>query len=182
MGFFDNLNNSLQETSNKIQKESKCKKTIADNKNKVEKTYSEMGKKIYESRTINEEIKKYIEEQIAEIDKMLKENEELNKEILKLNNKKLCPNCNAEVEINTTFCPQCGKEQEKIEVEPFIPNGKRKCSGCGEIIDDKNVFCPNCGTKKEEKIEEVAKEVEVDNNAEADIEKVTEVDEDKKED
>ena len=32
MGFFDGLSNSLQETTNKIQKETKMKKTIADNK------------------------------------------------------------------------------------------------------------------------------------------------------
>ena len=114
----------------------------------------------------------FISVKIEEIDQLLKENEELQKEILILNNKKKCPNCGAEVDINTTFCPQCGKEQEKIEVEPFIPNGKRKCSGCGEIIDDKNEFCPKCGTKKEvveaskaeetvEIVEEVVKNEEV---------------------
>lgn len=181
MGFFDGLSkkvsettSSLQETTNKIQKESKCKKTISENNNKIEQLYVEMGKKVYELRTIDENLMTFIEEKTTAIDAMVKENDELKKEILKLNNKKICPNCNAEVDINTTFCPQCGKEQEKVDVEPFIPNGKRKCSGCGEIIDVKNVFCPKCGAKKEEvskevdvvevagaKAEEVAKEVEV---------------------
>ncbi|MGN1330190.1 MAG: zinc ribbon domain-containing protein [Clostridia bacterium] len=156
MGFLDGLSkksaeisSSLQESMNKSQRESRCKKTINENKSKIEKIYFEIGKKVYETREVNEELMTYINTKIEEIDTMSKENEELRKEVLLLNNKKLCPNCGAEVDINTTFCPQCGKEQEKIEVEPFIPNGKRKCSGCGEIIDDKNVFCPKCGAKKE---------------------------------
>lgn len=179
MGFLDGLtkkgaeiSNSLQESMNKSQRESKCKKSIAENKNKIEQAYSEIGKKAYEKRTMDEEVMTFISVKIEEIDKLLKENEELQKEILILNNKKKCPNCGAEVDINTTFCPQCGKEQEKIEVEPFIPNGKRKCSGCGEIIDNKNEFCPKCGTKKEvveaskseetvEIVEEVVKNEEV---------------------
>lgn len=164
MGFLDGLtkkgaeiSSSLQESMNKSQKESKCKKTINENKNKIEQTYSEIGKKVYEEKTINEDLMTFINEKIELIDGMLQQNEELKKEILILNNKKVCPNCGAEVDITTTFCPQCGKEQEKIEVEQFIPKGKRKCSGCGEIIDDKNEFCPQCGTKKEvieEQIEE----------------------------
>ena len=48
MGFFEGLSkkvsettSSIQETTNKIQRESKCKKTISDNNAKVEKIYSE---------------------------------------------------------------------------------------------------------------------------------------------
>lgn len=164
MGFFDGISKkvsetttSLQETTSKIQRESKCKKTISENNSKIEELYNEIGKKVYENRQIDEGLMIWVEDRTQRIDSMLNENEELKKEILKLNNKKVCPNCRAEIDISTTFCPQCGKEQEKVEVEPFIPNGKRKCSGCNEIIDDKNVFCPNCGAKKEDadnKIEE----------------------------
>lgn len=161
MGFLDGLtkkgaeiSNSLQESMNKSQRESKCKKTINENKAKIDAAYLEIGKKVFEEKKINDTLMSFINEKIEEIDQMLKSNEELKKEILILNNKKLCPNCGAEVEINATFCPQCGKEQEKIEVEQFIPKGKRKCSGCSEIIDDKNEFCPNCGAKKEVVVEE----------------------------
>jgi len=173
MGFLDGLSkksaeisSSLQESMNKSQRESRCKKTINENKAKIERTYSELGKKIYEERSINEELMNYVNVKIEEIDKLLKENDELKREVLMLNNKKICPNCGAEVDINTTFCPQCGKEQEKIEVEAFVPKGKRKCSGCGEIIDDKNVFCPKCGAKKEEVKEEKTEPEKVEVEAE----------------
>ncbi len=161
MGFLDGvkkkgteISNNLQESINKQQKISTLKKTITENNSKIEGTFSEIGKKVYEKKTMDEEIMTYISDKIEEIDKMKAENEELEKEQLVLKNKKRCPNCGSEVDINATFCPQCGKEQEKIEVEPFVPNGKRKCSGCGKVIDDSNVFCPNCGVKKEEIVEE----------------------------
>lgn len=157
MGFLDGLtkkgaelSNSLQESINKSQRISALKKNISENKSKVSKTFSEIGERVYEKRTMDEELMTFISGKIEEIDNAKKENEELEKELLGLNNKKKCPGCGAEVDLDATFCPACGREQEKVEVEPFIPNGKRKCSGCGEIIDDSNIFCPKCGTKKEE--------------------------------
>ena len=63
MGFFEGLSkkvsettSSIQETTNKIQRESKCKKTISDNNAKVEKIYSELGKKVYENRKIDDSL------------------------------------------------------------------------------------------------------------------------------
>ena len=93
MGFFEGLSkkvsettSSIQETTNKIQRESKCKKTISDNNAKVEKIYSEIGKKVYENRKIDDSLIAFVEEKTNEIDCSLKENEELKIEILKLNN------------------------------------------------------------------------------------------------
>ena len=62
MGFFDGLTNKVQETTNKMQKESKLKKSISDNNSKIEKTYSEMGKKIFEEKKVNAELEKYFDE------------------------------------------------------------------------------------------------------------------------
>ena len=193
MGFFDGiskkgaeLSSSLQESVNRSQKESKCKKNMIENNNRIERTYSEIGMKVYEKKEFNEELITFINEKVEEIDKLKKKNEELKREILILNNKKICPNCGKEVEISTIFCPSCGAKQEKIEVEAFIPKGKRKCTGCGEIIDDKNEFCPKCGTKKEEAVKEekVAEETknkeENENAPEVKEDVVVEVKEEKK--
>ena len=72
-------------------------------------------------------------------------------QILTLNNKKLCPNCSAEIALDAMFCPECGKEQEKVEPKPeILPKGKKRCTGCKEIIDDKVSFCPLCGAEQKE--------------------------------
>ena len=97
------------------------------------------------------EISDFIKEKCDSIENIIKENEDMKKEILTLNNKKLCPNCSAEIALDAMFCPECGKEQEKVEPKPeILPKGKKRCTGCKEIIDDKVSFCPLCGAEQKE--------------------------------
>lgn len=56
-----------------------------------------------------------------------------------------CKYCNADIEQDAQFCPNCGKDLSKFN----------KCIKCGELLDSDTVFCPHCGTEQphEEKIE-----------------------------
>jgi len=48
-----------------------------------------------------------------------KEIEEARKEILRLNNKRQCPGCYAEIEKEAAYCSKCGQKLENVEiVEP----------------------------------------------------------------
>ncbi len=177
MGFFEDLGKkvnettaSFQETTNRIEKENKYKKTISQNNKKIDAIYIEIGKKVYESDKNDKSAISFIDARKKEISEILTENDKLQTEILDLNNKKRCSNCGKEIEKNAPFCTYCGEKQEVPKEN--IPDGKKKCSKCGEIIDDTNVFCPNCGTKCTNiGDEEVAKVVEVDEMAEADEQK-----------
>lgn len=50
-----------------------------------------------------------------------------------------CPKCEAPLDGNLKFCPECG---EKL-------HGDKHCTECGEKIKDGAKFCGNCGTKAE---------------------------------
>ena len=50
------------------------------------------------------------------IDELSKEIEVARKEILKLNNKRQCPKCYAEIEKEAVFCSKCGQKLENVEV------------------------------------------------------------------
>lgn len=56
-----------------------------------------------------------------------------------------CKYCNADIEQDAQFCPNCGKDLSKFN----------KCVKCGELLDNETVFCPHCGTEQphEEKVE-----------------------------
>lgn len=56
-----------------------------------------------------------------------------------------CKYCNAEIEQDAQFCPNCGKDLSKFN----------KCVKCGELLDNDTVFCSYCGTEQphEEKAE-----------------------------
>jgi len=49
-----------------------------------------------------------------------------------------CPNCNAPLEKNVKFCPECGAA---IQNDKF-------CSNCGAKVKADAKFCPECGTKQ----------------------------------
>lgn len=118
MGFFNNLGKKTSEATNKITKETKLKLKINENKNKITDIYEEIGKKVYEKHTREENIsiKEELETECSKIDELSKEIEEARKEILKLNNKKQCSNCYAEIEKDAVYCSKCGQKLQTVEV------------------------------------------------------------------
>ena len=113
MGFFSDLGKKTTETTGKIAKETKLKIKINDNKGKISDLYEEIGKKVYEKhvRDENLNIKEELNEECQKIDDLAKEIEDARLEILKLNQKRLCSKCAAEIDINMIFCPKCGEKQ-----------------------------------------------------------------------
>lgn len=117
MGFFSDIGKKTSETTSKIARETKLKMKINENKGKINDIYKEIGEKVYSKhvREENLDIKTDLNEQCSKLDTLCKEIEEARLEILKLNQKKLCQNCSAEIESNAQFCPKCGQKQNKEE-------------------------------------------------------------------
>lgn len=117
MGFFSELGKKTSETTNKIARETKLKMKINENKGKINDIYKEIGEKVYSKhvREENVDIKSDLAEECSKLDALSKEIEDARLEILKLNQKKLCQNCSAEIESNAQFCPKCGKKQQEEE-------------------------------------------------------------------
>ena len=145
MEFFDKITKKATETykgaaekTGKIAKEAKLKLKINENKSKINDLYQEIGKKVYQKHTANEElcIKKDLEEECAKIDILSSEIETYNKEILNLSDVKVCVNCKEPMDKDARFCPKCGTEQpeevteEQDEVKvfeaEFIPQEEQK--------------------------------------------------------
>ena len=127
MEFFDKLTKKASETykgaaekTGKIAREAKLKIKISENKSKINDIYEEIGKKVYQKHTSNEEvcIKKDLEEECAKIDILSSEIDSYHKEILELSNVKACTNCGEHMAKEAKFCPKCGTEQPEIKEEP----------------------------------------------------------------
>ncbi len=139
MGFFDDLSRKASETykntaekTNKLTREMKLKSLINDDKNKIEKIYAEIGKKVYEKhiREENIDIKSELIEECSKIDAYAKEIEDMNMEMLSLKGLRICNKCAAEIAVSAKFCPKCGAEQEEIKsdapVENNVPEGAKE--------------------------------------------------------
>lgn len=104
------------EKTSKIAKETKIKMQINEYKGDIKDIYIEIGEYVYEKfvkgeKTDLEELKQRCEEIQVLSDKIV----ECKDEILKLNEKRQCKNCYAEIEISANYCPNCGFKQEKEE-------------------------------------------------------------------
>ena len=55
---------------------------------------------------------------------------------------KFCSNCGLEVNLNTTFCPQCG-----FKLTPDEAPQTKFCQSCGKKININAEICPHCGVR-----------------------------------
>ena len=129
MGFFDDLSKKASETykntaekTTKLTREMKLKSLINEDKNKIEKIYAEIGKKVYEKhiREENIDIKSELIEECSKLDAYAKEIEDMNMEMLSLKNLRICKKCAAEISVNAKFCPSCGAKQEEIKTADSV--------------------------------------------------------------
>ena len=159
MGFFSDLGKKTSETAGKISKETKLRLKINENKGKINDIYEEIGKKVYEKHTREENIniKDELLNECTQIDTLAKEMEDARLEILKLNNKRICIKCSAEIEKSAQFCPKCG-EKQPVE-EPTVQEEALEKLENSEVASEKTQETENV---KEDLKEEIAEQ----NNAE----------------
>lgn len=126
MDFFDKIGETASKTyqytaqkTSKLAKEAKLKMAMSENKSKIEDMYQEIGKKVYQ-RHISEDkvdmdLESLLEEDCIEIDELCDCIEDQRRELLTLKDKKQCPNCFCEIELEFEYCPNCGDKQQEIE-------------------------------------------------------------------
>lgn len=126
MDFFNKIGKKVSETydataekTGKLAKEAKLKMKINENKSNINEIYQEIGKKVYEKhvREENIDIKTELEEECTKIDVLSAEIETCLKSILELKDRKQCPKCHTELELNAKFCVNCGEKQLDAEVK-----------------------------------------------------------------
>lgn len=121
MGFLDDAINKTKEVFDVAYKKTgevvtieKQKYNISALKSKREKDYADLGRIYFElvkdSTDLNDETRNLV-------DAIIEKNEEiarLNQDIQNIKNKRICPNCNANIDINSAYCNNCG---EKLNIE-----------------------------------------------------------------
>ena len=119
MKFLNKLGNIANKTyksaskkTGEIAKEAKIKMKMNENKSKINDLYEEIGKIVYQKHIHGEEVK--IQEDLNtycnQIDELSKEIEKYQEEVLALKNKRICENCYVEIDLQSKYCPHCGKE------------------------------------------------------------------------
>jgi len=124
MDFFDKLTKKAKATyesaskkTGELAKEAKLKMKMNENKSEINSLYQEIGKKVYEKHTLSEsiDIKVDLEEECTKIDVLSAEIETCLNQIRELKDKKQCPKCYNEIDLEAKFCNHCGAKQEEEE-------------------------------------------------------------------
>ena len=184
MGFFDNLSKKATETyknttdkTNRMAREMKLKSYIGENKNKIERIYTEIGRKVHEKHIEGktDEIEAYIKPELDEIAQVTRKIENMNTEIRAINNLKLCDNCFAEINLDSKFCPKCGaKQEEKMEPKDTIEEVVSSEKVVPGDVKEENKIEETNVQSTEEKVEEIENQVIEENVIDADSQLVEE--------
>lgn len=124
MDFFDKLGEQASKTykftakqTSKFAREAKLKMQMNEHKSQIEELYEEIGKKMYEhhihGKDVDIDIEAVMEEYCIQIDEICDRIEDIRKELLTLKDKKQCPNCFCEIDLEYHYCPNCGDEQKE---------------------------------------------------------------------
>lgn len=130
MDFFDELGKQASKTykyatekTSKLAREAKLKMQMNEHKGQIEDLYQQIGRRMYENHIRKDEIdidiEAEVEEYFVQIDELCDRIEEDRKEILTLREKKQCPNCFCEIELDYNYCPNCGDEQKEDYIQDY---------------------------------------------------------------
>lgn len=158
MEFFKGLGNKISHTSQEAIKKTKeiadttkLNGEISAEEKKINSTYQVIGQKYFELHANSPE-EEFVE-LIISIKNSMNKIEEAKEEIRRLKGKRVCSQCNAELEGEAPFCPMCGAKlpvvEKPVEEVPAEIIEKNICKNCGVELEEGAMFCQSCGTKIE---------------------------------
>ena len=160
MAFFENLGKKVGEAAQAAAKKSselvevtKINMNISQEEDKIQKLYTQMGKRIYEGFQASGATDPAFAEDCAAIQAHEETVKSLKQKILEVKNMKACPSCGTELERNIMFCAKCGTKQEVSAapapeaVQAGEVQASQFCPSCGTLVSAGTAFCTNCGTK-----------------------------------
>ena len=144
--------NTVADKSGKAIEDAKLKLAIAEKEDEIEEIYKEMGRTVYDSYKSGEDVGKAFTKDSKAVDKKIAEIEEMNKKILFNKSLRVCDKCKEVINLDNTFCPNCGLKQKAVKIkeekkekaeEKKVEN--KICAQCGLVCDGTSKFCTKCG-------------------------------------
>lgn len=154
MAVFESFTKKVAETAKAAAKKSselvevtKLNMNIGAEETKIEKTYSEIGKIVYQKYAEGEDVGDMFREQCEKIKSYEEVIKDLKQKILDLKNVKLCTGCGTELAADVVFCSKCGSKQEIVVAQSEAAPAAKFCPSCGSSVDNNSAFCAKCGSK-----------------------------------
>lgn len=134
MAFF----NKVQQKTREIADSAKLSSTISEEEKKINRIYTEIGKRYYAAHALDEVPE--FPEQMSAISASRQKIKDCQDQLQKLRSVARCNVCGAEVPGSSAFCPSCGSPMNAASA--YVGN----CSKCGNPLLSGVRFCTRCGT------------------------------------
>lgn len=120
---------------------------IVEEQKQIANLYAQIGKLYYETFAHDPEIP--IGKLCIAVDAANERIAKYQEEIRQIKGMKSCPNCNANIPLDSTFCGLCGSRIEVVaEPTPAKEVTAKFCNECGAELTAGSVFCTSCGQKQ----------------------------------
>ena len=142
MAFLDDLNRKLNQAGQKARgfsDSSRINSQINEEERKINGYYTQLGK-LYVTLHTKDYAPEFegIMSAIAESEARLKD---MRTQLQMIKGVKKCSRCNADVPLNSAFCPSCGNEMPRpAEGQELV-----RCVSCGQFVQKNLRFCTYCG-------------------------------------
>lgn len=158
MSFFENLGKKVGEAAQAAAKKSseivevtKLNASINQEEDKIQKTYNQIGKMVFENYEQTGEASDLVKEACEQIAAYKANIKVLKEKIAEAKGIKSCINCGAEMDRSQLFCSKCGTKNELPPPAAEAPETEQPatptCPSCNSAIAPGSAFCTNCGTK-----------------------------------
>ena len=152
MSFFENLGKKVGEAAQAAAKKSseivevtKLNASVNQEEDKIQKTYTQIGKMIYENYEQTGEASDLVKEACEQIAAYKANIKVLKEKIAEVKGIKSCINCGAEMERSTLFCSKCGTKNELPQPAAEAPAAEQSaapaCPSCNAPIAPGSAFC-----------------------------------------
>lgn len=158
MSIFEDLTKKVTTTAKSAVRKSgdivevtKLNMSISQEEEKIQKTYSEIGKAVYEAFKNGEDTANAAKELCEQIKAYEDNIKDIKQKVLELKRIKVCPGCSTELDLDIAFCPKCGTKQvmPQVNEEPAAEEEPKEkiCPDCSAVNSLDSSFCFKCGTK-----------------------------------
>lgn len=142
--------NTVADKSGKAIEDAKLKLSIAEKEEEINEIYAKMGKAVYTSYKDGEDVGKAFTKESKSIDKKISEIDDMNKKILFNKSLRVCSECGEIINLDSTFCPNCGTKQKALKIktekkEEIKKEENKVCPQCGLVSSPASRFCTKCG-------------------------------------
>ena len=146
MALFERIGKKLSDAGQEVARQTKnftdvtrLNSEVSDRNRRITQLYTALGQVYFEKHKNDPDALE--KDAIEEIKTLFEEISQREEEIKQIKGVVKCPNCGADVSINSVFCSSCGTKMESQQADADKESQSAVCPNCGSAVMPDAAFC-----------------------------------------